>query len=286
MFHSFNSPSDLLGVQLITDRNALRKIYRLFTPGTVFDRKPFRIDARKIGNVVIFTRWETPDMRDPVPPHPSCYAQSYALATIKRQLERAVSNHRMVRYEFAGLQIVVRFQLDAVIEACPTQVDLSTSHGISVDSSTGSPMSSTSGRSLLPLPKSSEDKNRFRIHRTPYPSPPLSSFMEKKTRSFKGKLDYVVIYSQLVFSQTPHLYVARHSHGHFSAVDKISLGQGELKDIAEATEGIMAKTAGMIKEMMNVVEEEGEVSFVWKGDGSIVEVWKGESQVQISEEAR
>ena len=69
-------------------------------------------------------------------------------------------------------------------------------------------------------------------------------------------------------------------------MDKIVLGQGKLKDIANATKGIMAKAAGMMREMMEVTEEYGEVSFVGKGEGTVVEVWKGVPQAELSDEAR
>jgi len=48
----------------------------------------------------------------------------------------------------------------------------------------------------------------------------------------------------------------------------------------------MGKVAGMIREMMECVDEFGECSFIWKGEGINVEVWRGEEQVGLSEEAR
>lgn len=59
-----------------------------------------------------------------------------------------------------------------------------------------------------------------------------------------------------------------------------------MKDIAQATEGVMGKVGGMLGEMMGVVRESGEVSFVWSGKGDRVEVWKGEAQAELSEEAK
>jgi len=48
----------------------------------------------------------------------------------------------------------------------------------------------------------------------------------------------------------------------------------------------MGKVAGMIREMMECVDEFGECSFIWKGEWINVEVWRGEEQVGLSEEAR
>lgn len=253
----------MYGVEIITDRNSLRQIYGLYTPDAMYGPKPFRIDAQKIGNVVIFSRWEDPEMKKPQAPHPHCYSKSHELATMEQQLEGVVSCHRMVRYEFGGIDMIVRFELDAVTEAAPPP---------GKNDSLVDAMRGTSVETLLPLPRYTESKAGLTIYRTPYPSPPLSSFIEKKTRSAKGELDYIDIYGQFVFSQTPHLYVARHTRGYFTSLEKVSLGQGKLRDIEISTTGIMGKVAGMIKEMMECVDAFGECSFIWKGEGSNVEV--------------
>jgi hypothetical protein len=269
----------MYGVGLITDRNSLRKIYGLYTPDAMYGPKPFMIDAQKIGNVVIFSRWEDPEMKKPHAPHPHCYSKSHELATMEQQLERVVSCHRMVRYEFGGIDMIVRFELDAVTEAAPRFTK--------TNDSLADAMQDTSVKgTLLPLPRYTQSKAGPSIYRTPYPSPSLSSFIERKTRSSQGELDYIDIYGQLIFSQTPQLYVARHTRGNFTSLEKVSLGEGKLRDIAQSTQGIMGKVAGMIKEMMDCMDEFGECSFLWKGEGSNVEVWRGEDQSGLSEEAR
>lgn len=184
---------------------------------------------------------------------------------------------------------MVRFELDSATEAGPLEGstnDNVTEHSNDVDCLTDAMRDTSVNDRLLPLPKCTEIKSGIKIHKTNYPAPPLSSFIETKTRSARGELDYVDIYGQLAFSQTPNLFVARHHKGYFQTLEKISLGEGILKDIAEATQETMAKTAGMIKEMMDTVEEFGEVTFVWSGEGTNVEVWKGDPQIAPSEEAR
>lgn len=185
----------------------------------------------------------------------------------------------MVRYGFGGIDMMVRFELDAVTEAAPP---LRKNGDSLIDAMRGTSVKGT----LLPLPRYTESKAGLTIYRTPYPSPPLASFIEKKTRSAKGELDYIDIYGQLIFSQTPHLYVARHTRGNFTSLEKVSLGQGKLRDIEISTTGMMGKVSGMIKEMMECVDEFGDCSFIWKGEGSNVEVWRGEEQIGLSEEAR
>ena len=76
LFHALDSPTELNGVQLITDRNSLRKIYGLFTPDRMYGPKPFRIDAQKIGNIILFARWEDPETRIGVMPERYCWSES------------------------------------------------------------------------------------------------------------------------------------------------------------------------------------------------------------------
>lgn len=113
LFHALDSPTDLNGVQLITDRNSLRKIYGLFTPDRMYGPKPFRIDAPKIGNVILFARWEDPENRIGVMPERYCWSQSFHLATSRHRLEGGTSCHRILRYEFGGINIMVRYELDS-----------------------------------------------------------------------------------------------------------------------------------------------------------------------------
>jgi hypothetical protein len=279
IFYALDSPTDLLGVQVVTDRNCLRKIYSIFNPTTaVYAPKPFRMDAQKVGNVIMFTRNEAADKRYAEKPHPFCYSKSHELATMRSQLKDTTSCHRLIRYEFGGIDMIVRFELDAVAQAgaVPEIKSGSTTFKSLEDAISGMTLGNNDRQ--IQLPKHFESKAGIKVYRIPYPPAPLSSFIEKKTRTAKGQLDYIDIYGQLVFSLTPHLYVARHNRGNFQDLEQVSLGSGKLAKIAKDTEGVMGKVAGMLAEMMEVVHEFGEVSFVWSGQGGMVEVWKGEVQ--------
>lgn len=246
------------GIELVTDRNSLRKIYGLFTPDAMYGRKPFRIDAQLVGDTVLFTRWENPAqlVRET---RPMCFSKLHELATVKQQMADVSSCHRIVRYTFGGINVMVRFELDAV----------------------------TSVQSDMPalphaLPETWEQVGDFKVYRTDCSSPPLSTFIEKKTRSMHGNLDYIDIYGQMVFSQTPNLYVARHKSGHFEKLEMLALGQGRMKGVAEAAEEVLAKVAAMLREMVSVVKEHKEVSFVWSGQGERVDVWQCDGLLPVS----
>lgn len=139
---------------------------------------------------------------------------------------------------------------------------------------------------LRPLPALTERIGGIDIHRSQYPSPPLSSFIENKTRSLRGEMDFVDIYGQLVFSQTSNLYVARHHNGYFQTLEKLKLGEGKLAGIAEAAEQVLDKVAAMLEKMIEITKEHKEVSFVWSGTGMEVGVWKFDGHVALSDAAK
>lgn len=185
VFHALNSPADLGGVQLITDRNSLRKIYGIFNPDGVYGPKPFRIDAQLVADVVLFTRWEKADKRQPAKPHPFCYSKSHELATMRSQLKGAVACHRLVRYEFfGGIDILVRFELDAVTDAVAVATKVSSASAsastkmadIGLETLPGSLANmsiSNKKNTQLPLPPIYDSKAGIKIYRTTYPSPPF-----------------------------------------------------------------------------------------------------------------
>lgn len=139
---------------------------------------------------------------------------------------------------------------------------------------------------LRPLPPCTEKLGGINIHRSPFPSPPLSTFIENKTRSVRGELGYGDIYGQLVFSQTPNLYVARHMRGNFQSLEKVKLGEGRLVRIADAADEVLGKVAAMLGEMISITKEHGGVSFVWSGKGMELGVWKFDGDPPLSDVAK
>lgn len=276
-------------IDLITDRNSLRKLYGIFTPDAMYGQKPFRIDAQLVGNTVLLCRWENSDLMKPRSPHPFVYAKSHELATSEDVIDGITSCHQIVRYNFGGKTLLVRFELDAATEAPPQPKSKLVSTAISASSNNdlSALLSKSSVKtSKHPIPPSNETKGDIKIHRTTLSTPPLSTFIEKKTRSMKGELDYVDIYGQLVFSQTPNLYVAKHMRGDFRTLEKVVLGQGILKGIGEAADEVLGKVAAMLDTMISVVKEHEGVSFVWSGEGEQVEVWEFGGHPPLSDEVK
>lgn len=89
IFHSLDPPQALNDIELITDRNSLRKLFQMFTPDALHGQKPFRINSQLVGETVLFSRTEAQKMIMPQTPHPFCFAKSHQLATCEQQVEGA-----------------------------------------------------------------------------------------------------------------------------------------------------------------------------------------------------
>lgn len=177
---------------------------------------------------------------------------------------------------------MVRFELDAASSIPKMESESGTKSDEDKDDIVKMMGNASVKSSLRPLPSLTEKLGGINIHRSPFPSPPLSTFIESKTRAMRGDLDYVDIYSQLVFSQTPNLYVARHMRGSFQTLEKVRLGEGRLEGIAKAADGVLGNVGVMLHEMVTITKEHGGVSFVWSGKGMEVGVWKFDGQPPLS----
>jgi len=188
--------------------------------------------------------------------------------------------------------MVVRFELDGVIESAKYNGSSKKAANKGSVTSADDLADLLGGAKLkpkyLPLPIPKVHASGLKVISTNYDSPPQSSYLEIKTKSYKMEIDYPNIYGQLFFSQTPNLYIARHDKGDFSArnVEKLSLdGQGIMKRMEKQCEVAVGKTGTMVKRMVEVVKQHNKVAFVWRG--AEVQVWKADDGAvpSLSDEA-
>jgi len=116
----------------------------------------------------------------------------------------------------------------------------------------------------LDVTTESEKNPLIRVIPSNHPHPPQSSLIEIKTHNWTRALDLNDTYGQLVFSQTPWLYVGRHKEGDFSVepVQKLSLDDVDFLRTAEEQKEVIRRVGGMLRKMVEIVREEGKVGFV------------------------
>ncbi|KAK7689954.1 hypothetical protein QCA50_006594 [Cerrena zonata] len=255
-------------VDIVTDRNGLRKLLRWIDSRGDGDRpREFRIDLQLAGeNTVLMSRWEQATWAPPSQGFGFSFEEETTIPA--PGCEKSTGHHRIVQYKFGGLNMVVRFEVDACLEALPTRtagrvnVDdmISQLGGLSLSStSTSSPSSTTSNT----------DVSIIRAGKIV----PQSSILEMTTRSERNveSYDWKESYPQLYLSQTPHHFLAVHRSGMFNQIKKRNLEDREMKEIHAGIERSFRKLNTLLKTIQELVighGQRGRLSLVCK-DGAL-----------------
>ncbi|KAL0631015.1 hypothetical protein Q9L58_010133 [Maublancomyces gigas] len=226
-----NNPAiDLTTIDLVTDRNNLRKLLRFVSNQ---DDKPFTIRVQRLGTTTLFTRTEPKSSEHITGFRGFGHEFEKAYTSWPRGMENSTGHNRIVQYNLCGLKLVVRFEVDA-----------STHVGTVVDADTLSSL--LGGVSLAPVC----DSTTFHVTRRGT-LVPQESVLEIKTRAVSRTLDLADVLPQLWFSETPALAVGYHSRGRFGSV------KPEKMDL----EGWERNNAPMLRklvEMLRVIVKEAE----------------------------
>ncbi|KAK1227363.1 hypothetical protein PQX77_009647 [Marasmius sp. AFHP31] len=200
-------PFDWSSVDIVTDRNGLRKILRWIRGEVDAD---FRIDLQLDGRkTVLFNRWEK--RAKDYPPFSGSFGHNFeeATTTPARGCTGTTGHHRVVQYKFGGLKMVVRCEVDACLPAPPNQNPTRTSGWNAAPRSQMLP----NGPGETPL-LIHEGGNVV----------PQNFIAELKTISLKGlsagrlRSDDIIL--QMFLSQTPHLFMGVHDRGNFIQVQQ------------------------------------------------------------------
>ncbi|KAL8284162.1 hypothetical protein RQP46_004911 [Phenoliferia psychrophenolica] len=227
-------------LDIVTDRNNLRKLLR-WAAGVA--DKDVRIDVEQVGQTLLFTRWESrsTDSAGSGYGHNFEVGMTKVAESCKGHGGRVTGHHRIVSFGFAGISMLVRFEVDA----CSANVDAAAATPPSdlADMLSGLSIKSNSA-------KSSSDGD---IKVIPAGSlVPQQSIIELKTRSQQSTFDTTDAYPQLFFSQTPTLILARHTRGTFTSSSNILLSTMAVEQ--RAAQGGLAKLASALKQISSLVK--------------------------------
>jgi len=201
---------DWPSVDLVTDRNGLRKLLRWATATAADPPRDFRIDTQLAGEkTVLFNRWEERNSEDAS--ERRSYAQGFSNRTTEPApgCRGATGHHRIVSYNFGGLKIVLRYSVDACLP---------------LEFGDGDELADLVSNLKLGSANKSDRASDFGELNiiTAGSEIPQSSIIEIKTRSERSvaNFDWAEAYPQLYLSQTPLLYLGIHNRGRFTAVSK------------------------------------------------------------------
>ncbi|KAI5989813.1 hypothetical protein F5J12DRAFT_727783 [Pisolithus orientalis] len=244
---SLNDDFQYRDVDLITDRSNLRKLLRCVDQQ---HHKTFRIDLDLLGNACLLTCCEEAWV---VTIDKFCgYGHEYELAATKprRGSEDNISHHCIITYDFGGIKVLLRYEVDACVELESEHDYLFASSAMSVET-----------RETSAFPDDSAYSSQFGMKiklTSPRSVLPQSSVIEIKTRSARRELDWKEVYPQLYLSQTPYLYLAKHTRGTFGPVEKVQINsQGMIAHTREA-EATMAKLEALLNAILKAVRKHGE----------------------------
>ena len=165
--------------------------------------------------------------------------------------------------DFGGLQILLRYKVDACTDSESEDNFLASFSALNIGGQAKSPASQPDSYSHY--------TNRFGIKvKLTYPRSvvPQSRVIEIKTRSSRNALNWKEAYPQLYLSQTPYLYLARHTDGKFGSVEKIDINDPAMASYAKRAKDAMHKLQLLLVSILTAVRKQGEgkpLSLVYYG---------------------
>ncbi|KAI0738902.1 hypothetical protein C8Q80DRAFT_1112906 [Daedaleopsis nitida] len=270
---------DWAAVDVVTDRNGLRKLMRWLQHDRTTSEEPlkeFRIDLQLGGRkTVLMHRWEKRTRENAEPPRTGCGFNFERESTRPAAgCERGTGHHRIVRYDFGGLKMVVRFEVDACIPqpraggapTSPTRTQpasprKSTATSANVDSLTDLLANLGVSSQSNAATSSTESASDITVIRAGS-QVPQRALVELTTRSAKyvDAFDWKEQYPQLLLSGTPHLFLAVHDRGMFERIKKHELGTAELRRTVESspqTQGAFRRLGEALRAIQRLVVEHG-----------------------------
>ncbi|KAF7982174.1 hypothetical protein HWV62_29949 [Athelia sp. TMB] len=265
---------DWSSVDLITDRNGLRKLLRWLRSQDA-DCREFRIDTQFCGEkTILFTRWEKRSVElldgrfNRFGKPYQTYGFSFETASTQPVVgcEGSTGHHRIICYDFAGLKLVVRFEVDS----CIRQPRSKLSSNSEIDD-----LVEALGATTL-----SQETHGITVRRAGA-RVPQSNLIELATISQwqVDKYDWrLETYPQMFLSQTPHHFLAVHEKGRFNKVEKRRLGTKDFVDAERDARGELwglRKALVAIRDILSAHGKDGRISLVCRGGE--LEVYEMES---------
>ncbi|KAH9060204.1 hypothetical protein EDB87DRAFT_1831622 [Lactarius vividus] len=201
-------PVDWPTVDVVTDRNGLRKLLRLLSPSPGRAVRDFRIDVQLVGaKTLVLSRWESPT---PEISSGRSFGHAFEAAMARAAPDCPSSDHqRVITYDMFNMKMVVRFGVDACLP--------SSDSGVATTSTDDSGLADALDRmNIQQIPTPTTTSPTINIVRAGT-QVPQDALVEVVSRSvyYLDQLDWNELYSQLALSQTPVLRMGVHERGEF-----------------------------------------------------------------------
>jgi hypothetical protein len=250
----FLHPSfDIAGIDIVTDRNNLRKLLGVVNPRwNGFKMEDFNIQVEVRETTAIFCRTETKTEEYIGPNEFRGYGHTFEKHYTRREIAGSTGHHRILSYNLGGLKLLVRHETDGYIGAPRTESNLlSTGNGASGVDELSEVLDSLTLSSNQNMCNNISGSNL--VIRKEGQTIPLTSTLEIKTRVAHRPLVFEDVVAQLWISQTPKLVRAYHTNGVFAfphvedVVANVKAWQYENQEDLKLFAGLITRIRDVVK---------------------------------------
>lgn len=252
--YAANPSFDIRSTDVVTDRNNIRKLLSFIDPSLArHGLEPFTMTIEMTKNTAIFCRKEDKTQEYIGPQEFRGFGHEFEKAYTISQVRGSTGHHRIIAYQFGGLNFIVRHETDGYVDT-DTRVPFPKAEGYIQDELSSGleslslfPRSSTSGITALGSELTIKEGGQ---------AVPLESTLEIKTRVVNKPLGIRDIAPQLWISQTPKLVRAYHQNGTFQkpVIEDVSAA---IKSWEEREQNHLTKLAGLIRKVIDLAKECG-----------------------------
>ncbi|PYH93332.1 hypothetical protein BO71DRAFT_399806 [Aspergillus ellipticus CBS 707.79] len=206
---------DIRGVDIVTDRNNIRKLLSFINPalGKRGVLEEFTINIERQKQTLLLSRTEKATTEFFGPNDFGGFGHEFEKAATQNQVSGSTGHWRIILYAFEELSCVVRYETDGYVEATGpgTPARLERIDGYELAKAL-EPLGLKSAAPPSVAPASAQSALSIRKQGQ---SVPMESILEMKTRAANRPIDLQELMPQLWVSQTPQLVRAHHRNGWF-----------------------------------------------------------------------
>ncbi|KAJ2894090.1 hypothetical protein MKZ38_007929 [Zalerion maritima] len=262
---------DLRSVDVVTDRNNIRKLLSFVDPGTARDgAEDFAINVEVVGETALFSREEKEVRQYIAPSEFRGHGHEFEKAYTKSQIHGSTGHHRIAAYRFGGLKFLVRNEVDGYVSPIGgTDTGSILANELSSLSLSKSPPEAPPGSYRWP-------GSKLKVAMEGETVPP-ERCLEVKTRVAHKPLQMQDVMPQLWASQTTKLVRAYHTRGLFQppAVEDVT---DKMKRWEKDNEGTLKKLTAVIAKILDVAKRsDGPVQVKYSAAGNQLVLSKNDS---------
>ncbi|KAI9443011.1 hypothetical protein H4582DRAFT_1151111 [Lactarius indigo] len=250
-------PVDWPSVDVVADRNGLRKLLRWLDPSPGRAVRDFRIDVELVGTkTLVLRRWESPTGWG----HTNrSYGHAFQAEMTRAAPDCPSSGHyRVVAYDMFNMKMIVRFGVDACLPSPDSSIATT-----SIDDSNLADAPSSVIAQQTPTSTTTTVSPAIDIVRAGM-QVPQDALVEVVSRSvyYLDQLDWNELYPQMALSQTPMLRLGVHERGEFTELREWQLEGPGTRVVGTETTPQLGTQRGADVQDLSAQRQETAVQFV------------------------